>query len=258
MLFLPLVCRRRFILAVLAGALLPLAARAAPADGEFRSLFNGRDLTGWDGNPELWSVEDGVIVGRTRDERQLDYNQFLIWRGGEVTDFELRATVRQSGNNSGIQYRSHEYTEAGPWALTGYQLDIHPIQANNGQLYEERGRRLMGRNGHRVVVGPDGAKWLVEEKAPLTTDVTQWNEYTIIARGNRIVHQINGRTVYELLDCEPGKRSLAGLLAFQIHRGPPMTVEIKDVALKALPATAASPFEPSLVPPGTGQVKMPN
>jgi len=113
---------------------------AATLQAQERQLFNGKDLTGWDGNPESWSVQDGAITGITTDEKRLPYNQFLIWRGGTVKNFELRAKVRQSGNNSGIQYRSKELKEVGPWSIGGYQCDIHPVAANNAMLYDERGR----------------------------------------------------------------------------------------------------------------------
>src|SRR6056297_2175799 len=88
---------------------------------EFENLFNGKNLEGWDGNPELWSVEDGVIVGKTTGPEQLDYNQFLIWEGGDVENFELRVKVKQSGNNSGIQYRSANREDVGKWSVKGYQ-----------------------------------------------------------------------------------------------------------------------------------------
>jgi hypothetical protein len=103
-------------------------------------LFNGKDLSGWDGNPESWSVQDGCITGVTTDDKPLPYNQFLIWRGGTVKNFELTAKIKQSGNNSGIQYRSKELKDVGPFSIGGYQCDIHPDPRNNAMLYDERGR----------------------------------------------------------------------------------------------------------------------
>jgi hypothetical protein len=244
----------------LAVALLLLGLRPAAgqhASDTFVSLFNGVDLHGWSGDPQLWSVEDGMIVGRTAAADTLAHNQFLVWEGGELRDFELRARVRQTGNNSGIQYRSRRVPEAGRWVIAGYQLDVHPLQPNNGQLYEERGRKLIGRNGHTVVIDPAGEKWLCAATPPLATDVTAWNEYTIIARGNEIEHRINGQTVFRLLDFEAGPRALHGLLAFQLHAGPAMRVEIKDVRLKTLPPVSPRPFDPALIPPGAGKVPMP-
>src|SRR5687768_18491410 len=109
-------------LAMLAIALFSaVACHPAMAQDGFRPLFNGKDLTGWEGNPELWSVEDGCITGKTTGPEQLAYNQFLIWRGGVVKNFELRAKIKQSGNNTGIQYRSKELPEGGKWSVGGYQ-----------------------------------------------------------------------------------------------------------------------------------------
>ena len=116
-----------------------LTTTSGAADGAFRPLFNGKDLSGWDGNPDLWSVEDGCITGKTTGPEQLSYNQFLIWRGGKVKNFELRAKVKQAGNNSGIQYRSKELPGIGKWSVGGYQCDIHPAAPNNAMVYEERG-----------------------------------------------------------------------------------------------------------------------
>jgi len=211
-----------------------LAADAGDSAG-WRSLFNGKDLTGWDGNPELWSVKDGLIVGQTKGPEQLAYNQFLVWRGGTVKNFELRATIRESGNNSGIQYRSAESKNTGRWSIGGYQCDIHPAPAHNGSLYEERGRGVVAENGQSVVVDQKGQRFLVQQRDPLAVDVSQWHEYSIIARANKLVHKIDGRVVMELTDHDPAKRAMEGLLAIQIHRGPAMRVEIKDVRLKELP-----------------------
>ena len=111
-----------------------LLAFQAAADDGFRPLFNGTDLSGWDGNPALWSVEDGCITGRTKSPQDLAYNQFLIWRGGEVKNFELRVKARVTGNNTGIQFRSKELKEVGQWSVGGYQCDIHPAPVNNDAL----------------------------------------------------------------------------------------------------------------------------
>ena len=198
-------------------------------------LFNGKDLSGWDGNPELWSVKDGIITGITKADEPLPYNQFLIWRGGTVKNFELRATVRQTGNNTGIQYRSRELTEVGKWSIGGYQCDIHPIAANNAMLYDERGRGIVANNGQEVIVDANGGKWIVKGQSPVDANVAEWNEYKIIARGNHLIHQLNGKTTVDIVDHQESERDLEGLLAFQVHRGPAMKVEIKDIFLKVLP-----------------------
>ena len=131
---------KRFAL-TLALALFSLFAAAPSLHAEegFRPLFNGKDLTGWEGNPELWTVEEGFITGKTNGPEHLAYNQFLIWRGGTLKNFELRVTARTTGNNTGIQYRSKELTDVGPWSIGGYQCDIHPAAPNNAMLYDERG-----------------------------------------------------------------------------------------------------------------------
>ncbi|MEY4482812.1 MAG: hypothetical protein RL693_264 [Verrucomicrobiota bacterium] len=218
------------------------------ADDGFRPLFNGKDLAGWDGNPELWSVEDGCITGKTTGPEQLAYNQFLIWRGGVVKNFELRAKVKQAGNNTGIQYRSRELPENGKWSIGGYQCDIHPSAPNNAMVYEERARGIIVQNGQGVVIDPEGKRWLTSEHDPVKVDIAEWHEYTIIAKGNHLIHKIDGQVTIDLLDFEEKARSLEGLLAFQIHRGPAMKVQIKDVMLKELPDGGLIPFEKSAIP----------
>src|SRR6056297_985038 len=165
----------------------------ATAEEGFDPLFNGKDLSGWEGNPELWSVEDGAITGRTKSPDDLDYNQFLIWRGGEVENFELKAMIRVEGNNSGIQYRSKEMTGVGKWSIGGYQCDVHPQAQNNAMLYHERGRGIVARNGQTVAVDPEGRKWLTADRDPVAVDTADWNEYTIIAEGNHVTHMLNGK-----------------------------------------------------------------
>ncbi|MFZ4595213.1 MAG: family 16 glycoside hydrolase, partial [Verrucomicrobiaceae bacterium] len=221
---------------------------SAFAQDGFKPLFNGKDLTGWDGNPELWKVENGEIVGTTTGPEQLAYNQFLIWRGGVVKNFELKAKIKQVGNNTGIQYRSKELPENGKWSIGGYQCDIHPAHPNNAMVYEERGRGIIVQNGQSVVIDPEAKRWLVSEHEPVKVDIAEWHEYTVIARGNHLIHKIDGQVTIDFLDFELAKRSLEGLLAFQIHRGPAMKVQIKDVMLKELPEGGVVSFEKSAIP----------
>ena len=222
-----------------------------------RSLFNGKDLTGWDGNPDLWSVKDGVITGVTKANEPLPYNQFLIWRGGSLKNFELRVTLRQTGNNSGIQYRSRELAAVGKWSIGGYQCDVHPSPVNNAMVYDERGRGILTKNGQEVIVDNAGAKWLVKEQSPVEVAVPEWNEYKIIARGNHLIHQVNGKTTADLIDHQTSKRELEGLLAFQVHRGPAMKVEIKEVFLNELPDGDLVTPEQKPVPKDAKQISAP-
>lgn len=232
-----------------ATALLMLGSMTAGAqDGGFLPLFNGKDLKGWDGNPEIWSIKDGVITGKTTGPDQLKYNQFLIWRGGEVKNFELRAKVKAAGSNSGIQYRSKELPSIGKWSLSGYQCDVHPRAAFNGMIYEERGRGITAQNGQGVVTDPEGKRWLTDRHQPVKVDSAKWNEYTVIAKGNHIIHKLNGKKTAEFHDFDQKARSLTGLLAFQISSSLAMEVRIKDVKLKTLPDGGVIDFKNFAIP----------
>lgn len=230
----------------------------ASAEEGYRSLFNGKDLSGWDGNPELWSVEDGEIVGKTNGPDHLEYNQFLIWRDGTLKNFELKVKLKITGqNNSGIQYRSKEMPEVGKWVVGGYQCDAHSNPPYNAMIYHERGRGIVVQNGQSVVMDPDARKWLVAERDPVAVDVSQWHEYTITAKGNHITHKLDDKLTIELHDYDEAGRSLAGLLAFQVHRGPAMEVRIKDVRLKELPDGGVTPFSKADLPSDAQEIIKP-
>ncbi|MFZ9991936.1 MAG: family 16 glycoside hydrolase [Opitutales bacterium] len=231
------------LLAVLLAALSPLCAQEG-----FKPLFDGKTLAGWDGNPELWSVEDGAITGKTKGPDHLAYNQFLIWRGGVVKNFELRAKIKCSASNSGIQYRSKELAEAGKWVVGGYQCDVHANAPYNGMVYEERGRGILVQNGQNVVIDDKGDKWLAAERDAVKVDFTEWHEYVIIAQGNHLIHKVDGKVTIDLVDHDPKNRSLEGLLAFQVHKGPAMVVQIKDVVLKELPDSPLITLDKSPIP----------
>lgn len=245
---------------------------SAIADDGFVSLFNGKDLEGWDGNPKLWKVEDGIVTGTCEGPDALDHNTFLIWKSGTVKDFELHATMRVIGdNNSGVQYRSRKLPEVGPWAITGYQCDVHPAIEHTGMTYEEKGRGIFGLNGKNVAVDPNGERWLLSEHEPIKVDVSEWNEYTVIARGNHLIHKINGKISSELYDYDEKGRALEGLVAIQLHRGNKNRVEIKELKIKPLENGKIIPFDSKALedaakiekprthnPQGTGPVMKPN
>ncbi len=239
-------------------ALVSLPCLASTADEEFRPLFNGKDLAGWEGDPRLWKVEDGVVIGTCDGPDQFDHNTFLIWRDGVVGDFELRSTMRVIGdNNSGIQYRSRELPEFGPFAIGGYQCDVHPAIEHLGMTYEEKGRGIFGLNGKKVMLDPAGERWLLSEHEPVKADVSEWNEFTIIARGNRLIHRVNGRVTSELIDHHESGRALEGLLAIQLHRGNPHRVEIKDLRLRELADGEVIPFDAAKVPADAKKIERP-
>ncbi|MFZ9605268.1 MAG: family 16 glycoside hydrolase [Opitutales bacterium] len=240
------------LLAVLLAALSPLCAQEG-----FKPLFDGKTLAGWDGNPELWTVEDGAITGKTKGPDHLAYNQFLIWRGGVVKNFELRAKIKCSASNSGIQYRSKELPEAGKWVVGGYQCDVHANAPYNGMVYEERGRGILVQNGQNVVIDDKGDKWLAAERDAVKVDFTEWHEYVIIAQGNHLIHKVDGKVTIDLVDHQEKNRTLEGLLAFQVHKGPAMIVQIKDVVLKELPDSPLITLDKNPIPSDAQRIVAP-
>jgi type 1 glutamine amidotransferase len=228
---------------ILAAAILcvasPAAVRLLADEAGFVPIFDGKTLDGWEGNPEIWRVEDGAIVGQTTAEKPINANTFLIWRQGKLDDFELRLSYRLTGGNSGVQYRSREFTEVGPFVVGGYQGDFESGKKYSGILYEERGRGILTLRGQRITIGADGTKTPGEpigtaEDLQKSIKLGDWNELRIVAQGPKLQHFINGQLMSETVDEQVEKRTLEGILAFQVHQGPPMKVEFKDVHLKRL------------------------
>ena len=216
--------------------LVPLLSLTIQAQ-DFQSLFNGKDLSGWAGKTEFWSVKDGAIHGQTTKEQPTKGNTFLVWQDGQVADFIFKAKVRFSGNNSGVQYRSELIGEPKDYGVKGYQADLHPKPEYFGMLYAEKWRGIVAQRFQRVIVGDDGKPQVVGEVGDKNQKLidTDWNELTVIAVGHRQIHQVNGITTMDLTDNHPeAKRK--GILALQLHAGAPMKVEFKDLQLKVLDA----------------------
>ncbi len=223
---------RLFLLATI-GLLSIVPARAA----DFETLFNGQDLSGWKGLDGFWSVQDSAIVGETNLQKKIDANTFLVWEGGDVADFEFTATVRFRGNNSGVQYRSQPIDQ-NPLALMGYQMDLHPTPNLFGMLYGEKyGKRgKIATRGQRVAIDADATvKQLGKVGNNDKLSDWDWNEIRIIAVGNRLIHQVNGVTTIDVTDQHQDAMA-SGKLGLQLHRGPPMRVEFKDLQLRKLDA----------------------
>ena len=219
-------------------AILCLAALAGAAVQEsFTPIFNGKDLTGWEGDPAIWSIKDGAITGVTTDDKKLPYNKFLIYRAGTPKNFHLKGQIKLVGNsNSGIQYRSQWLKDKGEYVVGGYQMDIHPSPNYNGMLYDERGRGIIAEVGQKVSIAAEGKKTITAiEKAP-PVKLDEWNAYEIIANGNHLIHKINGKTTVEVFDHDEKNSELEGVIALQVHVGPAMTVSFKDLSIQTLPA----------------------
>ena len=219
--------------------------------GTEQKLFNGKDLEDWAGNTALWSVVDGVIVGKT-DEHPIKTNSFLVWTGGTVENFELHFKYRltplsdKGFANSGVQYRSrvNQPSPDGP-VVSGYQADCEAGPTYTGILYEERGRGILAKRGEKTVVkaDPENAnKSKVEvvgsvgnaEEIQAGIKPTEWTDYIVIANGNHLQHWINGKQTIDVTDEQPSKAATEGSLALQLHAGEPMKVEFKDITLKEL------------------------
>lgn len=221
---------------------------AAGSAQEWKNIFNGKDLSGWKGDPKLWRVEQGTLVGETdQDAKKVPANTFLIWQGGEPGDFELEYQARVTGeNNSGVQYRSRTIDPA-KFSVGGYQMDLHPDAKYLGMLYEEQGRGIACESGQSVELGA-GPKVVGEFERP-PVKLSDWNSYRIVASGDTLKHFVNGKQVAEIKDVDDSKRSLKGVIALQLHAGPAMKAEFKDLRIRpvagkpvaAVRAKAAAP-----------------
>lgn len=210
------------------------SASAQQEDSKSVSLFNGKDLTGWVGRADLWSVEDGQIVGRTTAENPIKKNTFLIYTGSEPGDFELTLQFKIENTNSGIQYRS-KVIDRDEFVVGGYQADIDFTNRYAGILYEEKGRGILAERGESVTINEDGEKkrerFADGRKLGNGIHPGQWNDYRIVAKGNHLQHFINETMTAEVFDEQPSKAAQKGVIAFQLHVGPPMVVRFKNIVL---------------------------
>jgi hypothetical protein len=216
----------------------------------FTPIFDGT-MKNWDGDPGLWKAENGMLVGETTAANALKENSFVIWRGGEPADFELKLDFRMNSTNSGIQFRSQHIPPGGEgrgavtgkWVLKGYQADIDFANQFTGMIYEERGRAFLTQRDEprqAVYIGPDGSKTVIghlerkpdELKALIKPG--DWNSVHLIARGNTLINIVNGHVMTVIVDDDAKNRSMKGLLGFQIHVGPPMKIEFRNIGLKKL------------------------
>jgi len=214
---------------------------AAPDDNTgFTPIFDGKTLDGWEGEPGFWRVEDGVLTGESTEEKKLKLNTFIIWRGGTTADFEFKAEFRLTESaNSGVQYRSTALPDVGKYVLKGYQADMDGKSMFTGMLYEERGRGFVAPRGQFSRMAEGGTPKLIgspgeAEALKAVIKVADWNQIHIIARGATLIHVINGRVMSMCIDEDSKGRAIDGLLGLQLHTGPPMKVEFRNILLKKL------------------------
>lgn len=234
---------RTFLLVIFAIATIGWQDASVNAqDDGFKSIFDGETLDGWKGNEKFWRVENGAIVGESSEENKVDVNRFLVWDQGEVDDFVLRLKFKVSGTdraNSGVQFRSSLF-EGEADRMSGYQADIDRSGKFIGILYSERtGRGILCQRGQKVTLRGKKDKDVekVSDPAELLNkiDMDGWNEMEISAVGNHLVTKINGNVTSDVIDEDKEQFKRKGLIGFQIHVGPPMKIEFKDVRLKRLP-----------------------
>ena len=203
-----------------------------------KSLFDGQSLDGWEYDDRYWSVDSGVIVGEIPRGQTLGHNTWMIWRGGELRDFDLQVMVKLTGKpsaNSGIQIRCQAKD---PGQVSGYQADLDMGATWLGRIYDEHGRALLVERGQRVLIDENGQR-TVQTFAPAGMFATifrenDWNVYRIVGIGDRITVFVNGTLFSELVDRETNERDLSGQLALQLHSGPETRVEFRDIYLETL------------------------
>ena len=225
-------------------------------DDGFVSIFDGKSLDGWKGDSTYWSVQDGILTGEITPETILSRNTFIIWQNGAPENFELKLEYRISADgNSGINYRSEEIPNT-PFALKGYQFDIDGKNNYTGQNYEERGRTTLAYQGQTVVLNtlPDSLSSLpvsdlVKNNAWTKAEITElanvtelksniknndWNSCHFVVNGNNMKHFVNGILFSDVTDNDTVHGKKSGLIGVQVHVGPPMKVEFRNIRLKTL------------------------
>jgi len=217
------------------------ASTSAANDSEFVSIFDGKTLDGWKAEDMgYWSVEDGAITGKITPEHPLKRNFYLVWQGGKLGDFEIilrHRVIAKESVNSGFQFRSEMFDGEIKQDCRGYQVDNQTQTPWLLRLYDEWGRHDLALRGEKTVFDAEGKKTLApipEAAGPAWFKLEDWHEYHLICKGSHLTLLIDGRRAAETEDNDPKQQDFAGILGLQLHSGPPMTVQFKDIRLKKL------------------------
>ncbi len=225
--------KEKFVLVLTLVLIAATHVSCVPEEEGFVSMFNGKDLTEWDGKPGGWWVEDGAITSQSTEEEPCLKHHYLFWEGGEPSDFILRFKYRIAGGNSGLQFRSEKRDNYDTW---GYQADIEAGPQWTGCLFQH-GRKGVVMRGYRATISEDGQREEEEFASPdelmklVRTD--DWNDYEVVAKGSQVILRINGKLMCQV-DDRNENACRDGFIALQMHPGPPMKIQFKDMYIKVL------------------------
>ena len=213
-------CNRRLQAKTVWAAFLFVVTTSAFADAQESSpdtisLFDGKTLQGWSGDPKIWSIQDDAIVGSSFPDG-LQANTFLIAKG-EYGNFVLKLQFRYSSGGSGIQIRSHRIADPIDFRVAGFQADIG--DGDLGTFYEEQGRGTLAASDYKSLQPH--------------LNGNDWNLYEIIAMNNQFTLKINGHTTARYTEQSPDYPR-TGLIALQLQAGAPMRIEFRNIELKLL------------------------
>lgn len=207
----------------------------------FKSIFDGKTLAGWEAaDMSFWSIEDGAITAKITEKHPTKRNHYLVFQEGALADFELKLRHRilsPHDVNCGFQFRSEIFDGDIKDDCRGYQVDNNTGTPWLVRLYDEFGRHTLAWRGEKTIFDTNGQKTSAEIESatgPARFRLQDWHEYHLICWGPNLTLKVNGRIVAETIDNDPAQQDFSGVFALQLHSGPPMTVQYKDIRLKRL------------------------